>query len=182
MEAWLRISTRIDALNERLGHTVGWLTLVMVLIGAFNALARYLGRYTGLNLSSNAYLELQWYLFSLVFLLGTAYTLRCGAHVRVDVLYGRLSDRGKTWINLVGTIVFLIPFCLFCLYVSWPAVHNSWAIREVSPDPGGLPRYPVKAMILVGFVLLLLQAVSELIKNIAALRDTPAAKSASAGD
>jgi TRAP-type mannitol/chloroaromatic compound transport system permease small subunit len=170
MDFWLSISRILDRLSERVGLAVGWLTLLMVLIGAYNAVVRYLGKFFGWNLASNAYIEAQWYLFSLVFLLGAAYTLRRGAHVRVDVLYGRLDARGRAWINLLGTIVFLLPFSLFALWVSWPAVHNSWVIREVSPDPGGLPRYPIKAMILVGFTLLILQGISEIVKQVAILR------------
>ncbi len=172
MELMLRIARLLDRLSEKTGQLVGWLTLAMVLIGAYNAVVRYLGRFFGWNLSSNAYIEIQWYLFSLVFLLGAAYTLRRGAHVRVDVFYGRLSKRGQAWINLVGTIVFLVPFSIFILWVSWPAVRNSWSVREVSPDPGGLPRYPIKTMILVAFVLLIVQAVSEAIKQAAILWGT----------
>lgn len=170
MKHWLEISRALDRFSERIGHGVAWLTLAMVLVGAYNAVVRYLGRFFGWNLSSNAYIELQWYLFSLVFLLGAAYTLRRGAHVRVDVLYGRLSRRGRAWINLAGTLVFLLPFCAFSLWVSWPSVRNSWVIREVSPDPGGLPRYPIKAMILVAFALLAVQGISEIIKQVAILR------------
>ncbi len=170
MEPWLKISRALDRLTEWIGLGVGWLTLAMVLIGAYNAVVRYLGRFFGWNLSSNAYLELQWYFFSLVFLLGAAYTLRRGAHVRVDVFYGRLSERGKAWINLLGTALFLLPFCGFCLWVSWPSVRNSWSIGEVSPDPGGLPRYPIKAAILVAFVLLIVQGISEIIKQVAVIR------------
>jgi TRAP-type mannitol/chloroaromatic compound transport system permease small subunit len=134
----------------------------MVLLGAFNAVARYVGRYVGVNLSSNAYLELQWYLFSLVFLLGGAYTLLRDDHVRVDVLYGRLSRRGRGLVDLAGTVVLLVPFAIFVLWVSWPSVRNSWAVLEGSPDPGGLPRYPIRTMILVGFALLLLQGLGRL--------------------
>lgn len=170
MDFWLKISRKLDRLSEIIGAGAGWMILLMVLIGAYNAVVRYLGRFFGWNLSSNAYLELQWYLFSLTFLLGGAYALRRGAHVRVDVLYGRLSARGQAWINLVGSLIFLLPFCFFSLWVSWPSVRNSWAIREISSDPDGLPRYPIKAMILVGFVLLILQAVSEIVKQIAVLR------------
>lgn len=166
----MKLSRGIDAINERIGRAVRWLVLAMVLIGAFNAVARYLGRWIGLNLSSNAYLEAQWYLFSLVFLLGAAYTLKHDGHVRVDVLYGRLSKRGQAWIDLIGTVVFLMPFCVFCLWVSWPTVHNSWIVREGSADPGGLPRYPIKSMILVAFVLLLAQGVAEAARRIALLR------------
>lgn len=166
MRVWLRIAAGIEALNERLGRAVGWLTLGMVLLGAGNALLRWLGRLLGWSLASNALLELQWYLFSLVFLLAAAYTLRHGRHVRVDLLYSRLSPRGHAWINLAGTVLFLVPFSLFCLWASWPAVASSWATREVSPDPGGLPRYPIKAVIPVAFVLLVLQGVAEAIRQV----------------
>ena len=159
----------VDRLNDWIGRAVAWLVLGMVLLGAFNAVARYAGRWAGFNLSSNAYLELQWYLFSLVFLLGAAHTLRRDAHVRVDVLYGRLAPRKQAWIDIVGTLVFLIPFCLFVLWLSWPMVRNSWQVLEVSSDPGGLPRYPIKSVILVAFVLLLLQGVAEIFRRLGRL-------------
>ena len=146
------------------------MTLFMVLLGAFNAVARYLGKWVGVHLSSNAYIEAQWYLFSLVFLLGAAHTLQRDEHVRVDVLYGRMSVRSRAWLDLAGTIVFLIPFSIFGLFICWPSVRNSWAVFEVSPDPGGLARYPIKTMMLVCFLLLLLQAVSELLKRVQILR------------
>lgn len=165
-----RIAAAIDRLNDLIGRAILWLVGVMVLIGAYNAVARYLNRFTDTNLASNAYLEAQWYLFSLVFLLGAAYALKEDAHVRVDVLYGRLGPRGKAWIDLLGTILFLIPFSVIMLWVSWPSVAASWRVREVSPDPGGLPRYPIKAVILVAFALLLLQGVSQLLKQVALLR------------
>lgn len=170
MHFWLRIASRIDRTNEWIGRLVYWLTLFMVLFGAYNALVRYLDRYTGLGLSSNTYIELQWYLFSLVFLLGAAYTLKHNAHVRVDVLFARLSPRGRAWINLLGTLLFLIPFCILVLWTAWPAVRNSWIVREVSPDPGGLPRYPIKAAIPLAFTLLMLQGISLAIKQVAVLR------------
>lgn len=164
--AMLRLSDAIDRVTGAIGRAAAWLAVVMVMIGAFNAVARYLGRYVGVNLSSNAYLELQWYLFSLLFLLGGAWALRENAHVRVDVLYSRLSAKGRSLIDIAGTILLLIPFSAFVLWVSSPVVRSSWIIREGSPDPGGLPRYPLKALILVCFALLLLQAVSELIKDV----------------
>jgi TRAP-type mannitol/chloroaromatic compound transport system permease small subunit len=170
MAAWLGLSRAIDRFNERLGRGVAWLSLVMVLIGAYNAIVRYLGRYVGLNLSSNAYIELQWYMFSLLFLLGGAYALKQNAHVRVDVVFSRLSLRARTWINLLGTLIFLLPFSVLALWVSWPSVRNSWQVMEMSPDPGGLPRYPIKTMILAAFLLLVAQGVSEVIKQIALLR------------
>lgn len=170
MPFWLRIASRIDRISEWIGRIVYWLTLFMVLIGAYNALVRYLDRFTGLGLSSNTYLELQWYLFSLIFLLGAAYTLKHDAHVRVDVMISRLSPRGRAWVNLLGTVLFLIPFCVLILWTSWPAVSNSWLVGETSPDPGGLPRYPIKSVIPAAFFLLMLQGVSLAIKQVAILR------------
>jgi TRAP-type mannitol/chloroaromatic compound transport system permease small subunit len=183
MDTWLRLADRIDRLNEAIGRIVYWLTLAMVVLGTFNAVARYLDRFTGLGLSSNRYVELQWYLFSIVFLLGAAYTLKHEAHVRVDILYGRLGAVGKAWVNIGGAVLFLIPFCLLMLVVSWPAVSNSWSVREMSPDPGGLPRYPIKTVIPLAFVLLMIQGASQIIRNVAVIRDTrrPAAESGEAG-
>lgn len=154
----------------------------MVLIGAYNALARYIDRFSGWGLSSNTYIELQWYLFSVLFLLGAAYTLKHDSHVRVDVFYGRLSARGKAWINLVGTLLFLFPFCVLMLVMSWSSVANSWAVWEMSPDPGGLPRYPIKTIIPIAFVLLILQGVSMLIHQIAILRITGDSITSAEGD
>ena len=160
----------VDRFTGHLGRLISWLTLAMILIGAYNAIARYLGRFIGINLSSNLYLELQWYLFSLVFLLGAGYALKQNAHVRVDVLYGRLRRRARARIDVIGSVLMLIPFCIFVLWVSWPSIHNSWLVREGSPDPGGLPRYPLKAVIIVAFVLLLVQGISELVKDLRVLR------------
>jgi len=170
----LKISQFIDGLSDRVGRLVSWVCFLMVLIGAFNAVARYLGRFIGFDLSSNAYIELQWYFFSAVFLLGAAYGLKHNAHVRVDVLYSRLSRKAKAWIDLMGTVLFMIPFCAFMIWVSWPAMLRSFYVPghgwESSPDPGGLVRFPVKVMIPLAFALLLMQAVSLLIKKIAVLR------------
>ncbi len=170
----MRIPAAIDRLNEWVGQAMLWLLGLMILIGAFNALARYVSRFVGMSLSSTAAIELQWYLFSLIFLLGAAYALRHDAHVRVDVVYSQLSVRARAWIDLLGTVLFLIPFSVFMLLVSYPSVLASWQVREVSPDPGGLVRYPIKAMVLVAFVLLLLQGISELLKQVAILRGAPA--------
>ena len=115
--------------------------------------------------------ELQWYLFSLIFLLGAAYALKDDAHVRVDVVYGRLRRKAKARINVIGSVLMLIPFCVFVLWVSWPSIRNSWIVREGSPDPGGLPRYPLKAVIIVAFALLVLQGISQLLKDVAVLRE-----------
>ena len=174
MELLLKISKLIDRMTERIGRLLFWLVLAMILVGAFNAVARSLSRFVGINLSSNAFIEMQWYMFSLVFLFGGAYALKHGAHVRVDVLYGNVSDRARAWINFVGTLVFLIPFCCFMLAVTVPSVANSWSVWEQSPDPGGLPRYPIKSAVPIAFLLLLIQAVSEGIKHLAALRGVEA--------
>jgi TRAP-type mannitol/chloroaromatic compound transport system permease small subunit len=170
MPFWLRIASHIDRTNEWIGRAVYWLTLFMVLVGSYNALVRYLDRFVGLGLSSNTYIELQWYMFSLIFLLGAAYTLKHDSHVRVDVLIARLSPRGRAWIDLLGTVLFLIPFCVLVLWTSWPIVRNSWIVLETSSDPGGLPRYPIRTAIPVAFLLLMFQGVSLAIKQIAFLR------------
>ena len=190
MQRWLRLASAVDRFNERIGRVIYWLTLVMVGVGSYNAIMRYLSGFVqidpetasgfdkvlifigeiALRLSSNTFIELQWYLFSLVFLLGAAYTLKHNAHVRVDVLYTRLSARGKAWINLLGAVLFLIPFCVLMLWTSWPVVEDSWARLEGSPDPGGLPRYPLLTAIPLAFILLIVQGGALLIRNIATLR------------
>ena len=134
-----------------------WTLFVMTILGALNAVLRYSSKFTGQVWSSNAFLEGQWYLFSAVFLLGAGYTLYKDKHVRVDVLYSRLSDTGQKRINLIGVVMFAIPFCLLGIWSSIDFVSNSWSIWEQSPDAGGLPRYPVKTLIPAGFILLLLQ-------------------------
>ena len=163
---WMRLARAIDALTDRVGRSVSWLAVLMVLVGAYNAIARYLGRFIGLNLSSNAYIEFQWYLFSIIFLLAAGYALKQDAHVRVDVLFGRLSARVQAWINIAGAALLLLPFCIFAIWVALPPVRNSFIIREMSPDPGGLPRWPLKALIPVCFILLALQGIAEIIKEI----------------
>jgi len=139
----------------------------MVLVGGFNTVVRYLDKFTGMGISSNMYLELQWYLFSILFLFGASYALKHDEHVRVDILYSKLSLKGKAWVNLLGTIVLLLPFCALMLWVAWPAVVNSWAVMEVSPDPGGLPRYPIKTVVPIAFILILGQGVSMIVRNLA---------------
>ncbi len=166
-----KLARAIDRFSDLWGGLVTLMILLMIGFGAYNAVARYVGRYIGLNLSSNTYLELQWYLFSLIFLLGAGWTLKRDAHVRVDVLYAKLSPRGKAKTNLIGTFILLIPFSIFTLWASIPSVRNSWSIREVSPNPGGLPVYPLKSVILVCFVLLILQAISQAIKAFRVLRN-----------
>ena len=165
MRPLLSLVRAIDRLNRGVGNLASWLTLLMVLVAAYNAIARYLGRQIGIELSSNAWIELQWYLFSLIFLLGSSYTLRQDRHVRVDVLFGRFSPRTRATVDLLGGLLFLLPFCAFALWATWPMVRESVSIREASPDPGGLPRWPIKASMLVAFGLLFLQGLSETIKR-----------------
>ena len=165
MQKLLRISRAIDHFNEKVGQLTLWLVLVMVSIGVWNVIGRYIGRAIGQNLTSNALIESQWYIFDLVFLLGSAYALKHNEHVRVDVFYSRWNSKRKALADLFGTIFFLIPFSLLVIYFSWGTIVESWNVRELSPDPGGLPRYPIKAMILVCFILLIVQGISEIIKN-----------------
>lgn len=160
----------IDALNDRIGVAIRWLALFMVLVGAVSAVVRYFARSQQWTLNLTPATELQWYFFSVIFLLGAAYGLGHDVHVRVDVMYERFSAKTQAWIDMAGTILFLIPFSLMMLWVSYPAVMSSWQIREQSPDPGGLPRYPIKILILVSFVLLVLQAVSQLVKQVDVIR------------
>ncbi|MEM8805342.1 MAG: TRAP transporter small permease subunit [Cyanobacteria bacterium P01_G01_bin.38] len=169
MRFLLKLSRWIDRLSEAMGWLTLGLTLVMVAVGAYNAIARYLGRFISVNLSSNLYIEVQWYLFSLIFLLGAGYVLKRNDHVRVDIFYTRLPQKGKAWVNLLGSLFLLLPLCLVILNYSLPSVLNSWKILEQSSDPSGLPRYPIKSVIIVAFVLLALQGISEVIKNTAIL-------------
>lgn len=165
----LRIASAIDRLNDLIGRSVAWLALGMVLVGAYNALARFVDKGIGTSLSSNTWLEAQWYMFAALFLFAAAWTLRQDAHVRVDLVYARLTPRGKAWINLLGVLLLLLPFCLFMLWAVWPSVVESWTIRELSPDPGGLPRWPIRAAVPVGFVLLLLQGIAMGLRSLAVL-------------
>lgn len=165
----LRVSRFIDICNECIGKFTGWLVLVMVTISALNVVGRYLGRVFGQELSSNAYIEAQWYIFDLVFLLGAAYVLKNDQHVRVDILYSKYSPKRKALINLLGSVLFLIPFCTLIIIFSWGTILDSWMDQEISPDPGGLPRYPIKTLIPIAFVLLIFQGISEAIKSMAIL-------------
>jgi TRAP-type mannitol/chloroaromatic compound transport system permease small subunit len=164
--ALLKASRAIDAVNDRFGTLAIWLVLFACLISAGNAVSRH-----SLNLSSNAWLELQWYMFAAIVLLGGPYTLKINGHVRVDVLYLSLAERTLIWIDLLGGVLFLLPFCLVMIYFTWPWFLESWRINEMSSNAGGLVRWPVKLVLPVGFVLMALQGVSEIIKRIAALCD-----------
>lgn len=164
MNALLRLSRAIDALNQLVGRSTLWLVLVAVLISSANAVMRKL-----FNLSSNAFLEVQWYLFSAIFLICAGYTLLRNEHVRIDVISNHLSPRARAAIDILGTLFFLLPMALIILKLSWPAFIDAYSSNELSSDAGGLARWPVKLLIPVGFALLALQGVSELVKRIAFL-------------
>ena len=164
MDALMRLSRGIDALNERIGRAVYWLVLVMVLVSAGNAIVR-----KTLNMSSNAWLELQWYLFSAVFLLCAAYTLLRNEHVRIDVVAGRLSPRAQAWIDIFGTVFFLLPMSILIAALSWPYFVRGFTQNEISGSAGGLVLWPARLLLPVGFALLSLQGLSELVKRIAFL-------------
>ncbi|MEL6385449.1 MAG: TRAP transporter small permease subunit [Cyanobacteria bacterium J06626_18] len=171
MQFLLKLSRWIDRMSEALGWLTIGLTLVMVAVGAYNAITRYIGRFIQVNLSSNVYIEVQWYLFSLIFLLGAGYVLKRNEHVRVDILYSRFSKKGKAWIDLLGGLLLMLPLCVVILGYSRQFVINSWRVLEQSSNASGLPVYPIKSAILVAFVLLALQGVSEVIKRVAILLD-----------
>lgn len=178
MQQLLKLAEWIDRLTEQLGKLADWIVILTVAVGFYNVMARYIGRFIGLKLSSNALIELQWYLFSLIFFFGFAYILKHGANVRVDFLYSNWSDRRKAMIDFFGTVLFLIPFCILGLVVTWNPVllswgrlpDGSWGQWEMSSDADGLPRAPIKTMILVAFGLLLLQAISQSIKYFAIIK------------
>lgn len=164
MDWLLRCARRIDALNEGIGRLASWLVLFACLISAGNALMRY-----AFHVSSNAWLEIQWYLFAGIVMLGAAATLRRGGHVRVDLFYSRYGERTRLWLDLLGGLLFLLPMCVIIGWMAWPLAYQSWAVGETSLNAGGLIRWPVKALIPLGFLLLALQGVSEIIKRAAAL-------------
>lgn len=165
MKVLLGISRAIDAVNERIGRLVYWCVLAAVLVSAGNAIVRYT-----LNTSSNAWLEIQWYLFAAVFLLCSGYTFLHNEHIRIDVVSGRLSRRMQVWIDIFGTILFMLPMTGYIVWLSWPIFVNAWVSGEISGNAGGLIRWPVRLLVPLGFFLLFAQGLSELIKRIAFLR------------
>jgi TRAP-type mannitol/chloroaromatic compound transport system permease small subunit len=164
MKHLLALSRVIDALNEKLGVVADWLVLLSCLISAGNAFSRY-----AFSISSNAWLEIQWYMFGALVLLGASYTLKRNEHVRVDIVYSNVSTRKQIGIDIFGGILFLLPATLILAYLSWPVFYNSWAQGEISTNAGGMIRWPMKIFLPVGFALLSLQGISELIKRIAML-------------
>lgn len=165
MNFLLNISKAIDWLNERAGWFADWMVLLAALVSALNAAVRYT-----FNYSSNAYLEMQWYMFGAMVLFGASYTFKMNEHVRVDILYSSVSDRARLWIDTIGIIVFLIPITAFLAWLCWGPFITSYRQGEMSSNAGGLIVWPAKFMITLGFGLLFLQGLSELIKRIAALR------------
>lgn len=175
MTLLLKLSQLIDWLNERVGKGAFWLVLIMTAISAGNATVRF-----AFDTSSNGLLEIQWYLFAAIFLLCAPYTLQKNEHVRIDVLSGKLSPRGLAVIDIIGTLFFLLPMVIAVLWLSLPLVAESYRIQEMSANAGGLIRWPVKILLPIGFTLLALQGLSELIKRIAFLAgmiDDPNSKS-----
>jgi TRAP-type mannitol/chloroaromatic compound transport system permease small subunit len=160
----MRLSRLIDAVNERVGKTIYWLILAAVLVSAGNAIVRY-----SLDRSSNAWLELQWYMFSAVFILCAGYTLLRNEHIRIDIIVSRFPKRVQIWIDIVGGLVCLLPMTLIIMALSWPIFTDSFERNEVSPNAGGLLQWPFKLIVPVGFFLLALQGVSETVKRIAFL-------------
>ena len=165
MNQLLRLSGLIDAANIRIGKSVIWLVLIVSLISATNAVVRYL-----FNASSNAFLEVQWYLFAAIFLLSAGYTLLQNEHVRIDVVSSRFSPRVHAWIDIFGTLLFLLPMAITIMYLSWPMFMNAFNSGEISSSPGGLIRWPARLLIPVGFFFLVMQGFSELIKRVAFLQ------------
>ena len=164
MKGLLALSRAIDAVNEKLSWIADWLVFLSCLISAGNAFSRY-----AFSLSSNAWLEIQWYMFGTVVMLGASYTLKKNEHVRVDIVYSNLSTRKQIGVDIFGGILFLLPAALILTYLSWPVFYNSWVENEYSGNAGGLIRWPIKIFLPLGFALLSLQGVSELIKRVAML-------------
>ena len=164
MQALLALSRAIDVVNEKLSWIADWLVFLSCLISAGNAFSRY-----AFSISSNAWLEIQWYMFGALVMLGTSYTLKKNEHVRVDIVYSNISTRAQIGIDIFGTILFLLPATLIMAYLSWPVFYNSWVEGEISGNAGGLIRWPVKIFLPLGFALLSLQGFAELIKRIAML-------------
>jgi TRAP-type mannitol/chloroaromatic compound transport system permease small subunit len=162
----LKLSRVIDAVNDKFGVVAVWLVLIACVISAGNAGSRYL-----FSASSNAWLEVQWYMFAGMVLLGGPYTLKVNEHVRVDLVYSAVSERGRMWIDILGGLLFLLPICVILVYFTWPWFVESWRIGETSSNAGGLVRWPVKLLLPLGFALMTLQGISEIIKRIAALTD-----------
>src|SRR3954465_14021581 len=165
MRPLLMLSAGIDWLNEKIGYLCNWLVLAACIVSAANAMIRYAFGY-----SSNGWLELQWYMFAILVMFGASYTFKRNEHVRVEIFYLVLSERGQIWLDLIGTLLFLIPACLLLSYLSWPFFLQAYVVGENSSNAGGLLRWPIKFVVPSGFVMLALQGASEVIKRVAALQ------------
>jgi TRAP-type mannitol/chloroaromatic compound transport system permease small subunit len=165
MRPLLAFSSAIDLINEKIGNVCNFLVLAACMVSAGNAMIRY-----AFGFSSNGWLELQWYMFAILVMFGASYTFKRNEHVRVEIFYLFLTERGQLWLDLIGTLFFLIPSCLLLAYLSWPFFLQAYAVGEVSSNAGGLIRWPIKFVIPAGFVMLALQGMSEVIKRIAALQ------------
>ena len=166
MRILLSFSTLIDVMNEKIGLICNWLVLLACIVSAGNAMVRY-----AYDKSSNAWLEAQWYMFAVIVMFGAAYTLRKNEHVRVDIFYMTLSRRGQLWVDILGTLVCLIPTCTILAWLSWPFFIQSFNVLEHWSNAGGLLRWPIKLVLPLGFALVALQGISELIKRVAFLND-----------
>ena len=165
MKSLLSFSGLIDSLNQNIAKVCDWLVLLACLISGGNAMVRYAYDY-----SSNAWLEIQWYMFAVIVMFGASYTLRRNEHVRVDIIYMQLPERGQIWVDVIGTILFLLPMCVLLSWLSWPFFMQSFNVAEESSNAGGLLRWPIKLVIPVGFFMVGLQGIAELIKRVAALQ------------
>ncbi|MCB0134326.1 MAG: TRAP transporter small permease subunit [Caldilineaceae bacterium] len=177
MRSLLKLAHGIDRISEFLGKIGIYLIIALLAVGFYNVVARYVGRFIGQNLSSNRLIEIQWYMYSVIFFLIFAYNVKHDVNVRVDILYSKWSPKRKAWVDLMGTLLILIPFCIIGIWFTLNPVMLSWGrlpdgsfgTWEMSPDPDGLPRAPIKSFIIVAFASLLLQAIAQAIKYLAVL-------------
>ena len=168
MQALLKFSAVVDWGNEKIGVVCNWLVLWSCIISGGNAMVRY-----AYDQSSNAWLEVQWYMFAVIVMFGASYTLKRNEHVRVDLFYMTLSRRGQLWVDILGTLIFLLPTCIILAWLSWPFFMQSFLVDEHSSNAGGLLRWPIKLVLPVGFVLVAVQGLSELIKRVAFISGHP---------
>ncbi|WP_273689103.1 TRAP transporter small permease subunit [Ketogulonicigenium vulgare] len=167
MKILLAFARIVDAVNEFIGRQIGWLIFVAILVSALNAIVRKV-----FNYSSNGYLELQWYLYGAAFMLAASWVIKTNDHVRIDLIYGRLSRNARNWIELLGHLFFLMPFVLVMIYFLWPYVIRSYNSGEMSPNAGGLILWPAKMMLLIGFLQMFFQAIAEIIKRVGVMTGT----------
>ena len=170
MKGLLKFADAVDRMTEWQGTLSALLVILVILIGFYNVVTRYIGQWIGVTLSSNVHIELQWYLFSAIFFLGFAYVLKHHINVRVDFFYSKWNEKQRAALDFWGTILFLIPFCILGLYVTFTPVMRSWVTWEMSSDANGLPRAPVKSLVVIAFSFLLVQSIAQAIKYYALMR------------